>query len=225
MDVIYKEIEKDLFTKVSDVFNINLTILKNHLKCFGAFLEDEIIGILSLTQEDKGAVRIKYFQILPLFRCNQIGSVLLKLVKEYAVSIHAKKMFVKYNDVESDVEKCSRFFTKNKWDSLKYTHTRFCFKKERFNECFISKFYDTDDKIFNDEIIFISFSELSKEKVNQIKEQSEKILSNGLLPLNVLDSMVKDLSIEDYRMGHVFISTIPKSCVSNFENIFTLDYL
>jgi hypothetical protein len=130
-----------------------------------------------------------------LFRGNQIGLALLKLAEKYAISVHSKKLFVKYNDFENNIEKSNRFFCKNGWGSVKYTHTHFCFKRERFKETFIVRFYESGNRVFDDEINFMSFRELSEEKKIQIKEQSKKILSNGLLPFNDLDAIVKDLSI------------------------------
>jgi GNAT superfamily N-acetyltransferase len=195
MKIYYKVIEPEQFFKVSEIFNVNLSNLKNYVNCFGAFLENEIIGILSLIKEDEDRIWINFFHVLPLFRCNNIGSTLLKLAEKFSVSIHSKKMTVKYNDAENNIERCSQFFYKNGWDSIKYMHTRYCFEKESFEKNFILKFFNTENTVSNTEIHFIFFNELSEEKRDKIKKQSEKMLSNGLLPFNALDSMVKDLSI------------------------------
>ncbi|MDR3218229.1 MAG: GNAT family N-acetyltransferase [Dysgonamonadaceae bacterium] len=195
MNFNYKEIQTEQFIKVSEIFDISVSIFRNYLNCFGAFLGNEIIGILLLIRGDEDTIRIRFFQVLPLFRCNNIGSVLLKLAKEYAVSIHSKKIIATYNDAENDIERCSRFFHKNNWTIGRYTHTRVRLKKEGFEKNFISKFFSTENSVFNNEIRFLFYTELSEEKKNHIKEQSEQMLSNGLLPFNALDLMIKDLSI------------------------------
>jgi GNAT superfamily N-acetyltransferase len=197
MNINYKEIEPkpEQFETLSEIFDINISVFKNYLKCFVAFLENEIIGILLLNKVDEGTIRIRIFQVLPLFRCQNIGSALLQLAEEYAASIFSKKIFVKYNDTDNDIERCNRFFCKNNWNTGKYSYTRFYLKKERFEKNFILRFYDMENIVNNNRINLLFFNELSEEKKKQVKKQSEKMLSNGLLPFNALDSMIKDLSI------------------------------
>ncbi|MDR0681060.1 MAG: GNAT family N-acetyltransferase [Dysgonamonadaceae bacterium] len=195
MKIDYKTIEPEHFVKVSEVFDIHLPVFENYLNCFGAFIQNEIIGVLLLTKGNESAVRIRFFRVLPLFRCNHIGSTLLLMAESYAAFIHSEKITAKYNDAENDIERCTRFFSKKNWSSGKYTHTKFRLKKDPFAQSYISKFSGADNaKLFN-EITFVYFNELSKEKKDLIKEQSEKMLSNGLLPFNSLSSMIKDLSV------------------------------
>ena len=195
MKVNFKEIESEQLSEVSEIFGINLFVFRNYLKCFGAFLRDEIIGILLLIEGDENSIRIRVFQVLPLFRGNHIGSMLLKLAEDYSGSIRSRKIFVKYNDTENDLEKCNRFFIRNNWETVKYTHTRFCFKKENFGKNFISRFYDPENTILNGEITCLFCNELSEKMRNRAKEQSEKMFSNGLLPFSDLDLMNKRLSV------------------------------
>jgi hypothetical protein len=195
MKVNYKKIEATQYTKISEIFGISSSALKNYPNCFGAFSENEIIGILLLIRNDEGTALIRFFHVLPLFRCHSIGTTLLKLAEEYAVSTSSKTIIAKYNDAESDIERCKRFFHKNNWIAGKYTHTKFCLRKEKFEKNYITRFFDIENTVFNKEMSFMFFNELSEEKKNQIKEQSEQMLSNGLLPFNDLVPMIKELSL------------------------------
>ncbi|MDR1370002.1 MAG: GNAT family N-acetyltransferase [Dysgonamonadaceae bacterium] len=195
MNVTYKKIESEQFRTASETFCVNLSTFENYLNCFGAFWENNIIGILLLTERGEEEIQILFFHVLPLFRDHSIGSTLLKFAEKHSISTLSRRISAKYNDAENDIERCNRFFYKNNWAVGKYIHTKFCFKKESFKKDYISRFFDIDNVVISNDINFMFFSELSEEKKKQIKIQSEKMLSNGLLPFNNLDLMIKDLSL------------------------------
>ncbi|GHU70166.1 hypothetical protein FACS189413_10150 [Bacteroidia bacterium] len=193
--ISYKAIMPEQFVNVSEIFDINLSCFSNYLNCFCAFLGEDIIGVLFLIRIDKYTARIKYFQVLPLFRNNKIGSNLLKLSENFVVSVNIKKIIARYNNVENDVEKCHCFFSQNKWVAEKYIHTKYRFKKDQFEKHYISKFFNADNFTSGKKLDFIFYNDLSEEKKTHVKKQSEQMFSNGLLPLNNLESMVQDLSV------------------------------
>jgi hypothetical protein len=196
MEIEYKELTLQANgIQILNIFNIDVTKIINYENGFGAFIGNEMTGVLLLSKSVEGYTHIIYFNVLPLFRCKGIGSALLRLAEEYSVSISSTKMIVKYNSLNHSVERCNNFFTKTGFTQAKYTYTTFRLKRSKFLNSVIPEKYNSIIQKHLKNIEIRWGNSLDNRELQIIDCQSKNILSGGLLPLNSTENMIKDLSV------------------------------
>ncbi|MDR1610597.1 MAG: GNAT family N-acetyltransferase [Candidatus Symbiothrix sp.] len=196
MKIEYKELtlQSDNI-QVLSIFNIDISKIINYANGFGAFIGNNMIGILLLSKSADGYIHIIYFNVLPLFRCKGIGSALLRLAEKYSASISSTKIIVKYNSLNHSLDRCNNFFVNNGFIQAKYTYTTIKLKRSKFLNNIVPEKFNSQirDHLKNIEIKW--GSSLDGRTLSIIDCQSKKIISGGLLPLNSIENMFKDLSV------------------------------
>lgn len=155
---------------------------------FGAFIGNEMIGILSIY--DYGNISmIVNFYVIPLFRCMGIGTKLLQMAN---LLENTGEFVVKYNSADVDVNQFNSFLYKNNWSSIKYDYSTYelDWRSMTDEEIRAKEFYDIE---VLSEFDCRNMGDMSHDDLIDAELQSNKLVDRYLSPFG-LDNIIPQLS-------------------------------
>ncbi len=195
MKIDYCQLESTSLNKALKRMNISRPKEEGVYKSFFAYIDQEPIGCLLLNSLDNKGFFIITLMVIPMFRGEGIGSILLNKAFDFCKKINKSSLSLSCNTLNHDVKRFNKFLLQNQWEPIQYKYTKYKVKVDAFQKSFIDKFFyrDTSIKFEKCEILYLNqLTDL------QIEEVRQTAISKDNFDLKIkerLKFMAKELSV------------------------------
>lgn len=186
-DIVIKKIYA--IRSVADFILENTIQLYHCSKLYGAFYQNQIIGIVSFVDHME-CVEMSSIYILGLFRGVGIGSKLLNV----AITNMDKKVIIRYNSLNVDIVRFNSFLTKNYWINLNYEFSTYRIDRLKIKDNQIVHRWVMDVKLA-DSITCIDMSSMDNNRLMNTCMMATKLTHEKYLqPISNFNRIIPKLS-------------------------------